>query len=228
MIAVDQVRDAVRFFATTAGEGGWRIAIADSVDEMNQESANSLLKVLEEPPPRSLLLLVNHAAGRVMPTIRSRCRVLSLRPLAAADVARAAAAALGRSADEPDVVAASEAAEGSVARALALLGGEALALRQQVMGLLSELPRLDPAALHALGDALTGTEPQTLAVFQDAVNGWLSDRLRSDRQDLAAMARAAEAWDKINASVRDVDIYNLDRKPLVFSVFGLLADSAHG
>jgi DNA polymerase-3 subunit delta' len=227
-IAVEQVRDAVRFFATTAGEGGWRIAIVDSVDELNRAGANALLKVLEEPPPRSLLLLVNHAAGRVMPTIRSRCRVLALRPLGAEDVALAAAHALGRSSDDAAVSAAASAADGSVARALALIGGDALALRRQILDLLAALPRVDGRALHALGDALSGTEPQTLALFLDTVNDWLSARLRAMPGELAPMARLAEAWEKINQAARDVDTYNLDRKPLVFAVFGLLAESAPG
>src|SRR5476651_1086589 len=100
VIRVDDVRRSVPFFGSTAGEGGWRIAIVDAVDELQREGANALLKVLEEPPPRALLLLVSHAPGRELPTIRSRCRRLLLRPLDAADVARAVAGATGRNADE--------------------------------------------------------------------------------------------------------------------------------
>ena len=81
VIRVDDVRKAVPFFGSTAGEGGWRIAIVDAVDDLQREGANALLKVLEEPPPRTLLLLVSHAPGRELPTIRSRCRRLLLRPL---------------------------------------------------------------------------------------------------------------------------------------------------
>jgi len=99
-IAVDDIRRSVVFFGSTAGEGGWRIAIVDAVDELNRFGANALLKVLEEPPERSLLLLVSHAPGRVLPTIRSRCRRLLLRPLKAADVSRAVAAATARNTDE--------------------------------------------------------------------------------------------------------------------------------
>ena len=74
VIRVDDVRRAVPFFGSTAGEGGWRIAIVDAVDDLQREGANALLKVLEEPPARTLLLLVSHAPGRELPTIRSRCR----------------------------------------------------------------------------------------------------------------------------------------------------------
>ena len=96
VITVDQVRKTVPFFGSTAGEGGWRIVIVDAVDELNAEGENALLKLLEEPPAKSMLLLVTHTPGRVRATLRSRCRRLSLRPLEADDVARAAAAALGQ------------------------------------------------------------------------------------------------------------------------------------
>src|SRR6266849_5282302 len=154
-IQVDDVRRAVTFFGSTAGEGGWRVAIVDSVDELNREGANALLKVLEEPPRRALLLLVSHSAARVLPTIRSRCRPLPLRPLSEDDVARAAAAAIGARPDDPNVRAAAAVAEGSVGRALALLDGDALALRDRIKALLERLPAVDPRALHALGDRLS-------------------------------------------------------------------------
>ncbi len=225
-IAVEDVRRSVPFFGSTPSEGGWRIAVVDAVDELNRAGANALLKVLEEPPARALLLLVAHAPGRVLPTIRSRCRRLLLRPLDAADVARAVAAATGRDPSEADVITASQAADGSVARALSLLDGPALALRQRVLDLLAQLPEPDPRALHALGDSLGGSEPQTLAAFMDIVNGWLSARLSNGVQESRRLAQVAQTWDKVNRAARDVEIYNLERKPLVFAVFGLLAEAA--
>jgi len=226
VIRVDDVRRSVPFFGSTAGEGGWRIAIVDSVEELNKESENALLKVLEEPPPRTLLLLVSHAPGRVIPTIRSRCRALLLRPLSAEDVARAAAAALGEAADTPEIRAAAEAADGSVGRALMFLEGDALALRRQVIDILDRLPQLDPRALHALGDELAGTEAETLAAFLDTVNSWLAARLRSGPQESRRLARVGDVWESVNRAAREVETYNLDRKPFVFSVFNLLAEAA--
>jgi DNA polymerase-3 subunit delta' len=226
VIRVDDVRRSVSFFGSTAGEGGWRIAIVDAVDDLQREGANALLKVLEEPPARTLLLLVSHAPGRELPTIRSRCRRLLLRPLEAADVARAVAGASGRNADDTDVQEASAAADGSVARALGFLDGPALALRQKVLDLFAQLPDPDPRALHALGDALGGSEPATLAAFMDMVNGWLSARLGNGAQGKPQMARVAKTWEKVNRAAREVETYNLERKPLVFAVFGLLAEAA--
>ena len=185
-IQVDDVRRTVTFFGSTAGEGGWRVAIVDSVDELNREGANALLKMLEEPPRRAVLLLISHSPARVLPTIRSRCRLLALRPLPAADVARAAAAAIGEDPDAADIRAAAAAADGSVRRALALLDGDALDLRNRIIALLERLPAVDPRALHALGDRLSGTDPATLAAFVDTVNAWLSARLDTSGPEFRA------------------------------------------
>jgi len=225
-IAVDDVRRTVSFFGSTAGEGGWRIAIVDAVDELNDAGANALLKVIEEPPPRTLILLVSHARGLVMPTIRSRCRVLDLRPLAAADVAPAAAAALGRDVDA-EVMEVAALAEGSVERALAMLEGPDLALRRRLSEMLQRLPETDPLALHALGDAMAGVDPRPLATFVDTVNGWLSARVAVP-EEIGRMARTAEAWEKVNRAAGEVREFNLERKPLVFSVFAVLAETARG
>jgi DNA polymerase-3 subunit delta' len=222
VIVVDDVRRTIGFFGSTAGEGGWRVCIVDVADELNNNSANALLKIVEEPPKRSLLLLVSHAPGRLLPTIRSRCRRLALQPLAPADLACAVSAATGRPADDPELAS----AEGSVGRTLALLDGASLKLRAQIVGLLDKLPAIDPHALHALGDQLAGVDIGRLTLFADAVRDWLSARLRQPSQDLRRLAQVAEVWEKITDAARDVEIYNLERKPLVFSTFGLLADTA--
>lgn len=227
-IAVDDIRRTVPFFGSTAGEGGWRIAIIDAVDDLNRSGANALLKVLEEPPQRGLLLLIAHSTARVPPTLRSRCRIISLRPLAPEDVAAALAAAMGEGIDEARIAAAAGAADGSVARALTLLDEDALTLREQALEILGRLPAVDPADLHLLGDALAGTDPQPLAAFLDTVNAWLSQRLAADHGDLARLNRLAEASEHINAAARDAETYNLERKPLVFNVFGLLAEATRG
>ena len=225
VIRVEDVRRTVAFFGSTADEGGWRIAIVDAVDDMQREGANAFLKVLEEPPQRSLILLVSHAPGRELPTIRSRCRRLLLRPLDTQDVVQALAEATGRDTQDEDVRQAAAAGEGSVGRALGLLDGQALALRQRVLDLLAQLPAVDARALHALGDSMGGNDPKVLDAFMDLVNGWLSVRLGETAQEKARMARVAETWEKVNRAAREVDTYNLERKPLVFSVFGALAEA---
>ena len=227
VITVDEVRRTVGFFGRTAAEGGWRVCIVDTADELQYpQGSNALLKVLEEPPARALFLLASHAPGRLLATIRSRCRHLALRPLEPADVAHAAAAALARSADDADIVEAAAAAEGSVGRALLLLGGPALKVRERVSELLAALPAVDPKALHALGDALGRADDGTFETFVDTIRDWLTARIGGGTGEPARLAQVAEVWDKLNRTAQEVDVFNLDRKPMVFAVFGLLAEAA--
>ena len=229
VITVDETRETIAFFGSTAAVEGWRVCIVDTVDELNPNAANALLKILEEPPRQSLFLLVSHAPARVLPTILSRCRKLALRPLATADVIKAAAQAASIAIDDPALSEAADASEGSVARALTLLGGDAVKLHQRTAALLATLPQVDPRELHALGDALGGSDRVALAAFIDSVDRWVSERLRSDdtnaNANLPRLARLAEVWEKISRAARDTEAYNLERKPLVFSVFGLLAEA---
>ena len=226
VITVDQVRRTISFFGSTAGEGGWRVCLVDSADELHPSGANAVLKVLEEPPPRSLFLLVSHRPGRLLPTIRSRCRTLWLRALEAPDVAHAAAATLGRRADDAEIIAAAGAADGSVARAIMLLGGSSLVLRERVIDLLARLPTLDRNALHALGDTLGRADDGAFTTFVDTIRDWLSARLAAEQGNLPRLARVAEVWEKLNRAAADVEVYHLERKPMVFSIFGLLAEAA--
>jgi DNA polymerase-3 subunit delta' len=101
-------------------------------------------------------------------------------------------------------------------------------LRQRVLELFGQLPHPDPRALHALGDALGGTDPQVLQSFMDLVNDWLAARLSGAPQDRRFLAHVAQAWEKVNRSAREVEAFNLERKPFVFSVFGVLAEAARG
>jgi DNA polymerase-3 subunit delta' len=226
VITVEQTGRTGSFFGSTAGEGGWRVCIVDSADELHPAAANKLLKVLEEPPARSVFLLVSHAPGRLLPTIRSRCRRLDLRPLAQADIVRAVTAALDGAADEADVARAAAAADGSAAAALALLDGPALAIRERVLGLIRQLPATDTEALHALGDVVA--DNAVFAAFIDTVRAWLVSCLHDGPQERGRLDRIADAWEKVNNATRDVQEYNLDRRPLVFAVFGMLAAAARG
>jgi DNA polymerase-3 subunit delta' len=227
VITVDDVRRTIPFFGSTAGEGGWRVCIVDTADELQHpQAANALLKALEEPPSRSLFLLIANAPGRLLPTIRSRCRRLTLGRLDETSLVQLATSISGRAGNDPALVAAAAAAEGSVGRALMLLDGATLALRERVATLLERLPEVDPRALHTLGEEIAGTDPEPLAAFTETVRAWLSARLGDPAVGLAQLARVAEVWDKVQLAARETETYNLERKPLVFSVFGLLAETA--
>ena len=223
-ISVDAVRRTVSFFGSTAALGGWRVCIIDSAEELNRNGANALLKVLEEPPARSLLLIVSHSPGRLLATVRSRCRRIVLRPLPAADVERALESL---AADMPDLPRerfreAAGASGGSVRHALALLGGDGLEVRNLTSGLLSHLPAVDGERLHALCDRIQ--REQGLQVFAETVEDWLAAAAGSNAPP-ARLARLAETWEKVRRAAVEAEIYNLDRKPLVFQVFSMLAEA---
>src|SRR5208282_2775114 len=140
-IVVEDAREITAFFRLTAAEGGWRIVVVDGAEEMNRNAANALLKILEEPPRRALLLLISHSPGRLLPTIRSRCRRLALPPLSEADVI-----ALLRQ-HQPDLPAdeaggLARLASGSIGRALALQAQGGLAVYGGMVDLLAGLPTL--------------------------------------------------------------------------------------
>jgi DNA polymerase-3 subunit delta' len=228
VIRVDDTRRIVPFFGSTSAYGGWRICIVDAVEEMNPSSANAILKLLEEPPARSLFILISHAPGRLLPTIRSRCRRIDLKPLPSAEVAQA----LGSLAQDipefdPSAIAgAAEASQGSVGRALSLLlGGEDnLAVLNMTRELLAQLPEVPSASIAALGDKLRG---DNLEVFAEAVGDWLAEAATGNGEP-ARLAQFAEAWDKVRRATATAEIYNLDRKPLVFQVFTMLSEAARG
>ncbi len=150
-IVVDDVRKLNRFFGLSAVDGGHRVVIVDSADEMNANAANALLKMLEEPPARTTILLISHQPSRLLATIRSRCRGLRLSPLKPQDMQAALAATGVQMPDNPDHLAAL--AAGSVGDALRMttLGG--LQIYGELMAVLASLPRLDRPRALALAES---------------------------------------------------------------------------
>ena len=147
VISVDEVRRMKRFFELSAAEGGRRVAIIDSVDEMNPSAANALLKLLEEPPPRVTLLLISHQPAKLLPTIRSRCRELRLAPLTTDDLSDALTQA-GGDVDPAARVALAELAGGSVGEAFRMTTLDGRKLFGSMIRVFTTLPRLDLSLKH--------------------------------------------------------------------------------
>jgi DNA polymerase-3 subunit delta' len=223
-IRVDEVRAAMRIFQHAAGGNGWRIAIIDSADELNRNAANALLKMLEEPPPRSLFLLIAHRPGRILPTIRSRCRLLMLEPLTEEEVIRAL---LDMELDYPrrEIEAAAKRAGGSVKDALRLLEGESGQFDAGVQNLLAHLPKIDWRDIHVLADAVTGRDNE--AAYESLMANVFAYLDRSVRdggaRGPARLQPYAVAWEKVLDAARETEVLNLDKRPLVLSIFAELA-----
>ena len=243
-IVVDQVRELQHFFAMTSAEGGWRVAIVDPADDLNQNAANALLKILEEPPQRSALILVSHAPDRLLPTIRSRCRRLNLRPLDDATVARLVAER-GQDVGADEARALARLADGSPGLALELAGAGGVALYAELIGLMSKLPKVDYAKAHALADKLARpTAAADYRLWTALVPLWLTRLVRAGVEgrapDEAAAGEAAlarrlaagnldrwvDVWEKINHLVSRADAVNLDRKQAVLAIFMALEQAA--
>ncbi|MEM7746233.1 MAG: DNA polymerase III subunit delta' [Pseudomonadota bacterium] len=153
-IPVDRVRAVRSFLHMSAADGGWRVVIVDPADEMNVNAANALLKYLEEPPSKTVFLLLSHAPAGLLPTIRSRCRTLDLAPLAPEALAQALAASSAVIADA-DRTALAELSAGSVGEALRLVAGDGLATYRGIVSALG--PRgVDRAKIMALSAGVGG------------------------------------------------------------------------
>ena len=150
-IGIDDVRRMKGFFGLSAPDGGARVVIIDAADEMTVPAANALLKMLEEPPANATLILVVHQPARILPTIRSRCQVLKMRPLAPGDLASAIQGTGATLPENPDALAAL--AQGSAGRALSLLESGGLDRYAEILALFSALPRLDRPKAIAMAEA---------------------------------------------------------------------------
>ncbi len=225
-ISVEDVREAGSFLHQTAAFGEWRCLIVDAADEMNTNAQNALLKALEEPPPRTLILLVTHAPPRLLPTIRSRCRSLVLRPLASADVAEIVALkAADLAPDEMQAI--SEIAEGSPGRALGLAKASGLELYRELLALVEPLPRFDSERAHAVSDRFAGSAGEaSYRTFLEIMKWWLIRRIRDgvSSREQARLEPWLKAWEKIDELESRADSVNLDRKQVVLnSLFELSA-----
>lgn len=154
-ITVDEVRKLKSFFQMRSADGGYRVALIDAADEMNVQAANALLKILEEPPEKTILLLVCHQPQSLLPTIRSRCQTLACHPLTQDQLSDALETAT-ESATEPSPALA-ELAGGSVGLAVQLAQSDGVALYGKIVSLASGAPGLDRTRAIALADACVGT-----------------------------------------------------------------------
>lgn len=205
-ITAEEARGIGAFFALGSASGGLRVAIIDAVDDLNRHAANAILKTLEEPPPRTLLLLVCHAPGAILATIRSRCRRLNLRPLAVGEMAKVGAfdaATLALAAGRPG-------------RALALQAEAGLA--RAILEALDALPKRGGAALMALASS-GGDRNERLTLVIDALEDWLhAAAVRGDARAAAYAALYGEL-EELRAQAEGLDLdpgHALARAALLF------------
>ncbi|HEY5347062.1 MAG TPA: DNA polymerase III subunit delta' [Rhizomicrobium sp.] len=177
VLSVGEIRRLAGFFGMTSGAGGWRVAIVDTADDMNDNAANALLKLLEEPPSRAMLLLLSNTPGRLLPTIRSRCQRLELRPLDTALVERELARLLPDS-NPGERASLARLSGGSIGAALQLASGESAELAAEADRLIDNARMPDAVALMALGDRIARMT-DGLEMFGDFLIQALTARIRA-------------------------------------------------
>lgn len=215
-ITIEEVRRAGKFFAQTSGSGAWRIAIVDPADDMNRNAANAILKMLEEPPKRSLFILISHSPGKLLPTIRSRCLTVKLTPLDN----DAMQAALRHLRLEPgqEVL---EMSKGSVSTALKIINHGGAEILETYHRVSKSNGAADMKTLHRLADVLAAKDAELIfQFFCEHVRDDLLQRAKDAARahDIALSQDISRLFSELNEQLTLSQAYNLDRKQTVLNV----------
>jgi DNA polymerase-3 subunit delta' len=222
-IKVDQVRELGEFMALSPAMSNWRVAVIDSVDELEPSAANALLKMLEEPPPNTIFFLVSHAPGRLLPTIRSRCRRVQFHPLSDDAMASVLGAQLpeANGTERQRLV---SLADGSVGRALAFASLELGPLEQEAMHILRH-GDADNSRRSALASQLARkAAADRYAAFLDLLPSLVAKEARTLTEP--QRERALDAYQKVRELSATAPRLSLDLAATVFQLGGILASVA--
>jgi DNA polymerase-3 subunit delta' len=234
-LTVDEIRRTVSFFGTAAGQGGWRVAVVDTVDDLNAPAANALLKILEEPPPRTLFLVLANAP-RMLATIRSRCQKIAVRPPSDREIVEALVAlGLAEGAEPAELELAARLAAGSVRRAIILVMEDGIGLYRRFADMAqARTPQWDK--VHELaGEVSIPSASDRYRLLLDIVHDYVARRIRSEPEPGGAatppvgnggLAGWVEVWEKTRRSAQLADEWNLDRKQVILNLFSALHEAA--
>jgi len=198
-IPIAETRKISSFFSRKASEGGWRVCLIDTIDEMNRNATNAVLKTLEEPPEKALIILLSKAPGRLLPTIRSRCLSLPLRPVSDTDLQ--AWLAKTCSAELTEIEAAVHLAKGAPGKALSLIQNAQTVLKplQQFIG---GFPKDNLRTLHSISDSLAAPSAVlSYELFWDALDEMVGAQARyaatgewTSAYGPISLQKSTEAW----------------------------------
>ncbi len=226
VIPVDDARKLAEFFSKSPASAPHRVAIVDAADDLNVNAANAILKTLEEPPPRGVMLMVSHSPGRLLPTIRSRCRRLAFHPLGIEATAAFVAARADLNPEEALRLA--HMAEGAPGQALSLAAANALAMDDAARDLLADLPRIDETRALSLSESFRGGQGQAqFNLLFDRLAARVH-RLTTDHaaQGFGRLDRWAQAWETLQRLPREAEALNLDRADALFTALTELRQAA--
>lgn len=226
VIPVEDARRLAEFFSKSPASALHRVAIIDAADDLNVNAANAILKTLEEPPANGVLLMVAHSPGRLLATIRSRCRGLAFHPL---DLEAAAAFVRARTdLNLEQALRLASMAGGAPGRTLALAAAHALAVDEAARNLIGALPQVDEALVLSLTERFRSGEGQAqFALLFDR----LADRIHAQVTARAAQGggeldRWARSWETLQRLPREVEDLNLDRTDALFTALREMRQAA--
>ncbi len=219
-VAVDEVRKVGKFFGQTSGNGNWRIVIIDTADDLNRNGANAILKILEEPPKQAMFLVLSNHPGRLLPTIRSRCMPLILRPLSDEAMGKALSD-LGVAQDPAMMSQFVAASGGSVATALKLINYGGMDIMTAFDAMLVAQGPTQRQEMHRLADALSAKASDVaFEFFADRIESFLlqSAKQQAIAGNLARADRLSRLYSAVSERLSIAEGYNLDRKQTVISL----------
>ena len=244
-IVINDIRKAQHFLHMTAGEGEWRIVIVDSADEMNTNAANALLKLLEEPPPKALLLIISHNPNCLLPTIRSRCQKLRLQPLSIPNIFDWLSINAPNS-ESADFEATCVIAEGSIGRAAQLLKLDGARILTDIIKLLENVPNIDSVDLHAFATRCAQKKDEGIFNLSSELIRWELSRiikylsgvnlvnlipgeqlLFKKIANISSLENWLEVWENVDDLLSSVDRANLDRKQVILNTFAFVSKAAN-
>ena len=217
-ISVENARGLSEFFSHTSSSG-WRVGIVDAADDLSTESANALLKLVEEPPSNCLLLLICHNPGRLMRTVKSRCTRLALKGLSETQVLEVVAALPSEKPPEQDALEmAARLSAGSPGRALELLSSDGAKAFDAYL----KTTKWNSSAIASLGGRFGGRTAtiDDFNLFADLLLNWVSEQAAAK-----AHLKLAEAHAKIAENIRLTNAFNLDRRQAVIAAISLVNDA---
>ncbi len=211
-IRVDDVRTINEFLSRKSSGDGWRVVIIDSIDDMNSAAANAVLKILEEPPHKVLMLLISHNPNRLLPTIKSRCAKIEMRPLAINDVA----SLLRRyrsDLSEKDIKRIAAIASGSIGKALIYADNNAADLYDELCGLAASGINYKISDVINFCNTATSSE-ERYVLAQELILKFLSEHAKNTSN----VVEIAECWSNAIKTFSEIESLNMDKKQALMNI----------
>ncbi|WP_336288533.1 DNA polymerase III subunit delta' [Bartonella sp. CB60] len=222
-ILIDDIRDIMYFLHQTSQDRGWRIVIIDPADDMNKSAANAILKMLEEPPAKTLFIIVTHSSGKLLSTIRSRCQQISLRPLHDDEMKQVIAHIFSHQviADEEAIETVIQKSKGNPRKAALLICHGGFEIIKTIDTILKQ-PIYNPAIVHTFAQTLSS--PSSGIQFQqfcDEILDKVQKRaiILAEKGDFVLSKKCAQMWQEVHQEVLEMQSFNLDKKQFIINLF---------